>query len=303
MPRTAAGCLVLAIALAAPLLHAQATPPPVPGRVLVMPFAVQTDDTAPSAALAARWLGEAASTLLADELSARGYGALAREDRVAVFDRLRLPMSAELTRATIIRVAELIGATEVVFGDVHLGSELSIRARTISLGGARLLDEVSDHAPLTGIFDLVGRVANAIGRQTGRPASGSAQLVPPMPLGALESYIKGLMAPTPATQQRFLENAMTQAPRDARVLTALWTVYADQGLHDKAVSVASAVPPDSPLQRRARFAVALSLIELKRFDGAVKELNALSVLQRSAAVSNAIGVADKLPKTLSIVVI
>src|SRR5512134_1123356 len=71
-------------------------------RVLVMPFAVETDATEPNAVLAARWLGEAASTLLADELSAQGFGALPREDRVEVFDRLNLPMSPELTRATMI---------------------------------------------------------------------------------------------------------------------------------------------------------------------------------------------------------
>jgi hypothetical protein len=93
----------------------------VPARVLVMPFAVQADGASPSAVLAVRWLGEAASTLISDELAARGYGALGREDRVAVFDQLRLPMSAELTRATLIRVAELIGASHVVFGEIQAG--------------------------------------------------------------------------------------------------------------------------------------------------------------------------------------
>ena len=53
-------------------------------------------------------------------------------------------------------------------------------------------------------------------------------------------------------------------------LVALWSVYTAQGLHDKALAVASAVPKESPLSRKARFAAALSLIELGRFDGAFR---------------------------------
>lgn len=261
-------------------------------RVLVMPFVVQTDAASSTPAIAAKWLGEAAATLLADELAVRGFGALPREDRVAVFDRLNLPMSAELTRATMIRVAELIGASEVVFGEVKLGTDLSVRARMIRLDAGRLLPDVSDRAELTNIFPLFARIAGQLGLATGRPASRSQAGVSPMPLIALENYIKGLIAATPAAQQRFLESAMTQAPRDGRVLNALWSVYDDEGLHDKALAAASAVTADSPQYRRARFNVALSLIELKRFDGAARELTALHVQQRAAALSNALGIVE-----------
>ena len=37
---------------------------------------------------------------------------------------------------------------------------------------------------------------------------------------------------------------MTRAPHDGRILTALWSVYTKQGLHDKALAAASAVPAD-----------------------------------------------------------
>ena len=263
-----------------------------PARVLVMPFAVQADGASPSAVLAVRWLGEAASTLISDELSARGYGALGRDDRMAVFDQLRLPMSAELTRATLIRVAELIGATHVVFGEINVGTELAVRARMIVLGTGRLLDDVADRGAMPDLFAVFSRLAAGIGRQAG-PAPGKASALPPvMPMAAFENYIKGLMAPTPTGQQRWLETAMMQAPRDGRVLTALWTVYTDQGLHDKALAVASGVPLESPCRRRARFDVALSLIELKRLDGAVKELSTLYADSPAAALSNALGVAE-----------
>ena len=261
-------------------------------RVLVMPFAVETEATGLDRALATKWLGEAAATLIADELSARGYATYPREDRAEVFDRLHVPMSPELTRATVIRVAELMGATDVVFGTVRAGDDIVVNARTMRLGTARLMPDVSDRAAEAELFGLFARVATSVGRHLGAPASASAPRSTQLPLPAFENYIKGLIAATPAAQQRYLESAMTQAPRDGRVLTALWQVYADQDLSDKALSVASAVPPESPQYRRARFNVALSLIELKRFDGAARELTALYTQQRSAAISNALGVTE-----------
>jgi tetratricopeptide (TPR) repeat protein len=261
-------------------------------RVLVMPFTVDAAGLDAGAAAATRWLGEAASTLLAEELNALGYRALPREDRVDVFDRLRLPMSSELTHATLIRVGELIGASEVVFGEVRVGETLTVLARTIHLDGGRLLPDVTDAGDIAGMYDLFARVAGRVGRQTGPPPYAATGRSAPMPLPALETFIRGLTAPTPAATQRFLESAMTQAPRDARVLTALWAVYADQDLHDKALSVASAVPPDAPEARLARWQVALSLIELRRFDGAVKLLADLHAETGEAAASAALGIVE-----------
>lgn len=273
--------------------------PPVPtgaagqspaARVLVMPFAVLAESSAEGGASASRWLGEASASLLADELSSLGLPALPREDRVAVFDQLHVPMSSELTRATTIRIGELIGATEIVFGEVRMGQALAVRARTIQLATGRHLSDVTDSGTMTDIYQLFGRVASGVVLSTGRAPATSNKRPAPLPLPALENYTKGLMASTPASQQRFLESAMTQAPRDGRILTALWNVYAEQDLHEKALAVASAVPPDSPHLRRARFNVALSLIELKRFDGAFRELTTLHTQLRSGSVSNALGI-------------
>lgn len=259
-------------------------------RVLVMPFAAEADAQAPGGTASARWLGEAASVLLADELAALGLGALAREDRVAVFDRLQLPMSSELSRATMIRIGELIGASEVIYGEIHLGAVLRVRVRTIRVDPAQHLEEITGEAPLTDIFGLFGRIGDRVVRASGRLAPPAVKRPTPMPLDAFENYMKGLVAATPAAQQRFLEAAMAQVPHDGRVLIALWRVYTDQGQHDKALAAVSAVLPESPVLRRARFSLALSLIELRRFDGAFKELTALHSQEPAAALSNALGI-------------
>ena len=88
------------------------------------------------------------------------------------------------------------------------------------------------------------------------------------PLEAFENYVKGLVAVTPGAQQRFLELAFRQAPRDARILLAMSSLYAERGLHDKALAAARNVPAASPLGRKARFAASLSLTALNRWEEA-----------------------------------
>jgi tetratricopeptide (TPR) repeat protein len=285
-PFRGAALLTACLGLAAP---AAAQPVPAPGtRVLVMPFATAVEPGASEGA--ALWLGEAAALLLTDELRRLGFGALPREERVLAFDRLQLPMPAVLTRATMIRVGELIGASEIIFGDVHLGDTLTVRARTIHLGPGRRLPEVSDEAPLSELFGLFRRVAGRIAGGALPTAPGEAREYPDLPLEIFEDYVKGLVAGTPAARRRFLELALTDAPHDGRVLTALWEVYTLEAEHGMALSAASAVPDDDPGARRARFLLALSLIELRRLDGAFQTLTALYDAAPAPAIANALGV-------------
>jgi tetratricopeptide (TPR) repeat protein len=260
-------------------------------RVLVMPFAADVEPDAPGGAGAALWLGEAAAVLLTDGLTARGLAALPREERLDAFDRLHLPMSSSLTRATMIRVGELVGASEIAFGEIRLGERLSVRARLVRLAEASDAPAVTDTAELADLFALFDRLAEGLARQTGRARPSDAAPAT-LPLGVFENYVKGLVAGSPAAGQRFLEAAMVQAPRDARILSALWRAYTEQGLHDRALQAAGAIGADSPLARQARFAVALSLVELGRLDGAARELATLHDQRPAAPLANALGVVE-----------
>jgi Flp pilus assembly protein TadD/TolB-like protein len=261
-------------------------------RVLVMPFAVEVDPNASRTESAALWLGEAASVLLTDGLSSRGIGVVERDERIEVFDRLQLPMSPTLTRATMIRVADIFGASEIVFGEVRLGAKLSVRARMVSVAAGRQLPDVSADADLPHLFELFSTVTEGLAKSTGRIRPVAPTSSPDVSVEVFENYMKGLVATAPAAQRRFLETALSEAPHDGRILTALWSVYSAAGEHEKALAAASMVAADSPLSRKARFAAALSLIELKRFDGAHRALTALQTERPAAAVANALGIAQ-----------
>src|SRR5262249_14864637 len=154
---------------------------------------------------AALWLGEAASLLLSEDLADLGIGALGREERIAAFDRLQLPMSAALTRATMIRVGELIGATDGIVGEGRLSEELHITARHLEVGPGRQRPDVSASGKLEDIFPVFADLAKRLAGNSPRAASIGRQ--EDLPLGVFEDYVKGLVAGAPALQKRFLESA------------------------------------------------------------------------------------------------
>jgi Tfp pilus assembly protein PilF len=290
MTRLAGVVTMLAASLIAGVPAAAAAPAAPGARVLVMPFSVHVDAQNAANTSASLWLGEAAAILVGDELNRQGLTAISRDESVVAFDRLQLPRASTLTRATMIRVGELLGASDIVFGDIGLGAQLSVRAHVIQMDGAKQSTEIADRAGMEDLFPLFERVSDHLAPLTGRPTGVPGKPAVYLPRETFENYVKGLVAGTPAAQQRFLESALKQAPGDARVLVALWSTYTSQGLHDRALAVASAVPKDSPLSRKARFAAALSLIDLGRFDGAFQELTTLYKERPAATLSNALGI-------------
>jgi len=231
---------------------------PSPNRILVVPF----EDTQHDARV--YWLSEASAILLADELSARGLPVIARDERMRAFEQLRLPASASLSRATIIKIGNLVGASEIIVGAFTIDADmLKVDAHSIRIDVGRLQPDVSERAPLKDLFGTYERLAQRLAPDSRAPA----QPVRP-PLDAFENYVKGLIAESPAAQATFLETAAKQYAAYDRAELALWAVRSDQGDYDAALTAARRVPAASPLARRARFLAAVSLLDLKRYDDA-----------------------------------
>ena len=261
-------------------------------RVLVMPFAVEVEAKAAGGPGASLWVGEAARLLLLDDFDRLGVPVVSRDESNVAFDRLQLPMSPTLTRATMIRVGELVGASAIVYGDMRLGDQLTVRTRLLRLGPGTAAPDVTETGTLSDIYALFDRTAADLAKTAGPLGKPAARTEPAMPLPVFEDYVKGLVAPTPAGQQKLLESALKQAPHDARLLVALWSVYSAQGQNEKALSVANGVAKDSPLSRKARFLTALSLIDMNRLEGATEQLTALDREKPSPVLQNALGIVE-----------
>src|SRR5262249_7919272 len=104
---------------------------------LIVPFEL----TSPTART--YWLGEGVAGLLGDELEHLGLRTLGRDARAAALDQLRLPTSVTLTRATNIRVGELLGARMLVFGTVTTDeSAVTLTVRRLQMESGQLEPEI-----------------------------------------------------------------------------------------------------------------------------------------------------------------
>jgi tetratricopeptide (TPR) repeat protein len=238
------------------------------------------------------WLGEASALLLSDYFEAFGAATVPRDARAAAFDRLQLPPAAALSHATVIKVAQFVGASNIVVGTYELtGEQLTVRARTIELDPGRLVPEVVEAGPLHDLFAIYERLARRLlDTPTATPAAPEGTIMASPQ--ALEFYVKGLMAETPETQRTVLEQALKIAPKDDRVRLALWQVYTDLGEHLKALDSVADIA--GRYSREAQYLAARSNIELKRYDQAFDLLSTMAGEQRTAEIVNALGVVQLL---------
>jgi tetratricopeptide (TPR) repeat protein len=278
------GLLSLAVLLLAPTA---ASSQGAAVRVLVMPF--EADARLPTT----YWLGEGTAIALGDALESHGMQVVTHEARTRAFEDLHLPARGALTRATVVRVGQLMGATHVVLGAVSLtDGALRVRARTLSLDAGQYRAEVQEQGPPSSLFALCARVAGAIATREGLgpAATGGPEPADGARLEAFEAYVKGVLAEGPDARRQALERAVQKQPGYDRALLALWDAHTESGDHAAALAAARAVPANSARAGRASFLAALSLVELKRFDDAFGVLRALADVQPVAAVLNNMGV-------------
>src|SRR5215470_8967103 len=258
---------------------------PVGARQLVMPFENETHDPRYD------WLDEGAASVLTEELTALGARALSREDRLRAFEHLRVPATNKLSEATIIRVAQIVGAGQVITGSFAVnGTSLTIHARPIRLDTGRRFPEISETGALTELFDVFARAARRLLPDSVVPTSEMEHAHPP--LAAFEEYIKGAVAENPSTQIVFLKEALRYAPDFHQARLALWSVHNEQGEHRQALDIVQQIPSNHPLSRQARFRVALSTMSIGRYAEAVDRFTALNREQRDPALLNNAGVAQ-----------
>lgn len=249
-------------------------------RILIVPFDTPPRDTR------SYWLGEAVASLLTDDLESRGLNAITRSAREQAYEQLHLPPNAVLSRATVIKVGEIVGASQVVVGDASVdGDYLVVRVRPIRIDVGRADVEITERGALGEIFAIVQRAAaRAVpgGNPPGPQATASLQ--------AFEQYIKGLIAEKPATQAEFLEAALRADPRYAKARFALWEVRTALGDYAAALAAVRPIDPASPAGSRARFLAATSQIALKQYEEAFTTLKALQQTDPDAAILNNLGI-------------
>ena len=285
--RAALGILALlwtgGIASAQQAAREAAGTPVAAARHFVVPFDNESTDPR------GYWLTEASAVIMTDDLVALGVPAITRDDRLRAFERLRVPAVATLSHATVIRLAQVVGAAEVVVGRVDLkGDLLTVRARTIRLDVGRMSPEITEQGPLDELFAIYARVARRIVPGTAVTLE-EMEHDHPAP-AAFEQYIKGLLAEAPGAKVTFLVEALRLAPSFQRPRLALWDVHHELGDHREALAAVRDVPASHRFARQAQFLAAVAQMYLGQHQVAFEALRRLNDTRRDPALLNNLGI-------------
>lgn len=251
--------------------------------VLIVPFELERFDARVG------WLGEGVAVGLTAAVQARGLEVVTRDERLAALERLQLPPAATLTRATLVKVAELVGASRVVVGRVaERDGGVTLTGRVIDVESAALTDVPSESAPATTLFSAFERLAAHLGGRTPPATSAIAPSVP-----AFESYVRGLVAPTSDAQERLLRQAITLSAGYGDARAALWDVLTTRGAHQAALATVGGVAGSAVTggeRSTWRLRAAASLVHLARYDEAFTVLTTLAPTEQGPAVPSLLGV-------------
>src|SRR5215831_15818795 len=96
--------------------------------VTVLPFANQSGNRS------VRWIGGSFPELLEDRLRWPGLNILGREERLVAFERMGIPYSNSLSKASLIKIGQELDSTLLIWGDFTFdGSKLTASASVIDL--------------------------------------------------------------------------------------------------------------------------------------------------------------------------
>jgi tetratricopeptide (TPR) repeat protein len=253
-----------------------------PGPVLVFPSEPSSADLA--------WVGEIVAERLPRDLALLGVPVVDRADRLRAQEALGIPRGAA-SRATALRVAEVLGATRIVVGrHAADGKALTLALQILDVERGTLSAPLRASGPGETLPELVHALAWDVAlagpvrpSRTRQELAARQEAVPP---AALEAHGRGLAAPDAASRQQWIRRALALAPGYDAARLALGRLLLEARDHSGAVDTLSRVAVASPLNRRARFLQGLALVELGRYREAAALYAGLAGEDPTAAVLN-----------------
>lgn len=235
------------------------------------PTVVVLPPDGPAAAETA-WAAEAVADVLPSDLALLGVRALSRDDRLRAQEALQIPAVA-LTRATSIRIAEVLGARHLVVGTYETeGPKLTLSLRLLDLERGSLGERLMASGPLERAAELIHGlawdVAASILKAPVVTRDEHLARRPAAPFEAFKAYARGLGARRVASRLKLLRQALALDPRFDLARLALGRALLERGEFSAANDVLARIPSPSDQARAARFLQGVTMLEVGRYQEA-----------------------------------
>lgn len=242
------------------------------------------------------WLGEGLEELTIQRLSAAGQQVYTHAGRVSELERYGLPVSAKLSRAAMLHVADDLDADFVIFGRYASdGKNLTVEGRILRVNvvndrtgasSTALLPPVQESGPLDSLMDLhlrlTWRLLSASDHTYSRSQTEFSKAQRPLRLDSFEHYIRGLLASEDDPRLRELREAARLDPDWPDPEFALGQAYFVRRDCNSALPWFARVPASYPRHLEAVFSEGVCRLLLNEPDRAEEIFAALQDSLRSS---------------------
>jgi len=252
------------------------------------------------------WIGESIAESVRDSLASEGLLVLDREDRLEGYRRLSLRPGAELTHASVIKIGEVLDASNVIYGYYELlpppdgnpqsKGALRITARIIDLKHTRQAPPLIELGALEDLARLEAHLGwQALESLKGKAAPSEEAFLrarPPVRIDAVENYVRGLLASSPEQRHHFFTQAARLDEHYSQPCFRLGKTYWEQKDYKAAAGWLERVARTDPHYLEAQFFLGLSKYYTGDFAGAEQALQLVAAEVPLNEVLNDLGAAE-----------
>jgi len=259
--------------------------------VLILPF--HNDSKAPGL----EWIGEAFPEVMGQQMQSPSVFVIGREDRLYAFDRAGIPATAQLSRATLLRIAEQMDVDYVVLGNyTYDGSNFSSRAQLLDMRRLHLSPAVTESGPLLQLIDIEAATGWDLMREI-QPALAATKQdfvaeTKDIRLDALENYVRGVIATSNTEKIHRFKEAVRLNPNYTVAMLRLGRAYFDQREYASAITWFSKVPASDKHAAEANFFLGLSAYYAGDMDRAAEAFRMVADRLPLSEVYNNLGVVE-----------
>lgn len=179
--------------------------------LLVLPFDNRTG--LPSL----EWIREAAAEVLSTRFAAAGFEPTSRADRMYALDHLGLPQGFQPSRASSLKLAQMLDADSIVVGSYTTdGSGIAAEARLVDVPGLRMTPTVTARGDMHDLIAVFGTLAWKLTKELDPEFNVAEETFAAtgkgVPLNAYEQYIRGITEPDQAERVKHLQEAVRMSP-------------------------------------------------------------------------------------------
>ncbi len=236
---------------------------------LVMPLANQTNKPNLD------WIGESVGESISEALLRQGLLVVDRAARQEGENRLALRSNSLLTLASMLKLAETLDADHLVYGEIQLKpvasgmGTLQLKVEMVNVRHLRPGGRFTETGPLEDLASLQSHLAWQVLSKT-LPKSAPTEVQfrqarTNIRVDAVENYVRGLLASTPETREKFFQQALRLDSRYSQAAFQYGRLLFERDNLPSAVLQLDKVQIWDPHYREAQFLLGLGRFQLNEF--------------------------------------